>query len=80
MHRHLKGMSCTLSAALLTQNLPQVFTPEGPLTGGPLCRLASLRNGNVPFRYFLNVVVQCRQSNSRKGRVALSNLRVKGPT
>ena len=25
---------------------------KGPLMGGPLCRLAILRNGNVPCPYF----------------------------
>ena len=48
------------------------------------CRLSILRNGNVPCRYFSSVsvdlkVVQCRPSNVRKRRVALWNLRVKGP-
>ena len=52
--------------------------------GGPQCRLSILGNDNVPCRYFLNVpvdfkIVQCRLSNLRKGRVALSNLRVKAP-
>ena len=49
------------------------------------CRLSILRNDNVPCHYFSNVpvgfkVVQCRLSNLRKGRVAPSNLRVKGPS
>ena len=48
------------------------------------CRLSILRNANVPCLYFSNVpvdfkVVRCRLSNLRKRRVALSNLRVKGP-
>ena len=48
------------------------------------CRLSILRNVNVPCRYFSNVPddfkgVQCRLSNLRKRRAALSNLRVKGP-
>ena len=48
------------------------------------CRLLILRNGNVPCRYFLNVPVdfkgvQCRLLILRNGRVALLNLRVKGP-
>ena len=30
---------------------------EGPLTGGPQSRLSLLRNGNVPCRYFRNVLV-----------------------
>ena len=57
----------------------------GPLMGeGAHCRLSSLRNGNVPCQYFLNIpvdfkVVQCCLSNIRKCHVALSNLRVKGP-
>ena len=51
--------------------------------GGPQCRLSILRNDNVPCHYllFLSVDfkrVQCRLSNLRKGRVALSNLRAKG--
>ena len=57
MHRDLKEMSCTLSGALLTKNLPLGFTPEGLLTGGPQCRLLILRNGNVPCRYFLEFPV-----------------------
>ena len=57
----------------------------GPLMGeGAQCRLSSLRNGNVPCQYFVNVpvdfkVVQCCLSNLRKCHVALSTLRVKGP-
>ena len=43
------------------------------------------RNWNVPCRYFITFPVdfkgvQCRLSNLRKDNVALSNLRVKGPT
>ena len=56
----------------------------GPLMGGPQCRLSILRNCNVPCRYFTKFPVDfkialCRLSNLRKGRVALSNLRVKAP-
>ena len=46
--------------------------------------MSLLRSGNVPCRYFFTVsvnfkIMQCRMSNLRKGSVALSNLRVKGP-
>ena len=46
----------------------------GALNGGPQCRLAILRNGNVPCRYFLNFpvdykIVQCRLSILRKDNV-----------
>ena len=42
------------------------------------------RKGNVPCHYFVFLYVdfkkvQCRLSNLRKGRGALSNLRVSGP-
>ena len=45
---------------------------EGPLMGGPQCRLSILRNGNVPCRYFRDFpvdfkIVQCHLSNFRKG-------------
>ena len=48
------------------------------------CHLSVLRNGNFPVINFLNVPVdckgvQCRLSILRNGRVALPNLRVKGP-
>ena len=47
--------------------------------------LSILRNSNVPYRHFRYVsvdfrIVQCRLMNLRKGCVALSNLRIKGPT
>ena len=50
-----------------------------------LCCLSILRNTNVPCCLLLNVPVdfkgvQCRPSVLRNGRVALSNLRFKGPT
>ena len=59
--------------------------PLGPLMGGPQCRLSILRNDNVPCCYFSNIsvdfkVVQCRVLNLRKRPVALSILRVKGPS
>ena len=45
-----------------------------PLMGGPQCHLSTLRNGNVPCRYFLNVPVdfkkvQCRLLTLRKDNV-----------
>ena len=51
--------------------------------GGPQCRPSVLRNVNVPCHYLLDSpvdfkIVQCRLSILRNGRVALSNLRVKG--
>ena len=47
--------------------------------------LSILRNGNVPCRYFWNFpddlkIVKCRLLNLGKGPVALSNLKVKGPS
>ena len=47
------------------------------------CPLSILRKVNVPCHYFFFLSVnfkraQCRLSNLRKGRIALSNLRVKG--
>ena len=46
--------------------------------------MSVLRYGIVSCRYFLNdpvdfKIVQCRLSNLRKGRVTVSNLRVKCP-
>ena len=34
--------------------------PSGALDGGPQCRVAILRNGNVPCHYFLNVPVDLK--------------------
>ena len=47
--------------------------------GVPQCCLSILRNGTVPYRYFLDVpvdfkMVQCHLSILRKGSVVLSHL------
>ena len=79
------GTQCRLSI-LRNDDVPccyfQIFPVDFEIVQ---CRLSILRNDNVPFRYFSNVpvdfkVVQCRLSNLRKRHVALSILRVKGPS
>ena len=52
--------------------------------GGPQCHLSILRNGNVPCHYFNFLLSILKGSNVacriyEKVRVALSNLRAKGP-
>ena len=57
----------------------------GPLTGGPQCRMSNLINPHVPchfcccFHVHLKIV-PCRMLILRNGHVAVSNLRVKGPS
>ena len=78
------GSQCHLSI-LINGNVSRRYFLNVPVDFKIVqCHLSILRNDNVPCRYFLNVPVdfkifQCRLSNLRKGRVALSNLRVKGP-
>ena len=82
---NFKIIQCRLSL-LRNGNVPCCYFLNFPVNFKIVqCRLSILRNGNVPCRYFSNVpvdfkVVQCRLSNLRKRCVALSILRVKGPS
>ena len=77
------GPQCRLSI-LRNGNVPCRYFWNVPVDLKIVQRRAILRNGNVPCHYFLRLpvglkIVLCRLSNSRKGCVALSNLRVKAP-
>ena len=79
------GPQCRLSI-LVNGNVPCRYFRNVPVNFKiAQCRLSILRIGNVPCHYFLNIPVdfkvsQCRMSILRNGSVALSNLRVKGPS